>query len=240
MITPKDPMWVPVMHEILDRIVNGTYPQGGALPSERELCDEFDVSRTVLRESVKVLTEKGLVTTWRGRGTIVEPSSRWRTFDPDLLAARLRYPGGELVIRELLILRKGIEPVLAAMAAVHADEEQRESLRQCFEELERWKHDPSAYVFADGNFHNEIVKISGVGLARDLFDLMTEPFKLARQGTALIPGGLELAHLQHRLVYECVMAGDGPGANAAMYEHLESAEERLNRLQWSEHRLVLP
>jgi GntR family galactonate operon transcriptional repressor len=239
MITPKDPMWVPVMREILDRIVRGVYPEGSALPSERELCEEFDVSRTVLRESVKVLTEKGLVTTWRGRGTIVEPAGRWRTFDPDLLAARLRYPGGEMVIRELLILRKGIEPVLAAMAAVHADDEQRAALQQSFEELERWKHDPSAYVFADGDFHNVIVRISGVSLARDLFALMAEPFNLAREGTALIPGGLEIAHLQHRLVYECVMAGDGPGANAAMYEHLESAEERLNQLRWAEHGLVL-
>jgi DNA-binding FadR family transcriptional regulator len=41
-------------------------------------------------------------------------------------------------------------------------------------------------------------------------------------------------------VYDAVMAGDGPGANAAMYQHLESAEERLNQLRWSEHRLVLP
>ena len=240
LITPKSPMWVPVMQVILDRIVNGTYPQGGALPSEKELCEEFDVSRTVLRESVKVLTEKGLVTTWRGRGTIVEPSLQWRTFDPDLLAARLRYPGGELVIRELLILRKGIEPVLAATAALHADDQQRQALRERFEELERLQHDPAAYVFADGDFHNELVRISGVTLARDLFDLMDEPFKLARQGTALIPGGLELAHLQHRLVFEAVMAGDGPAANAAMYQHLESAEERLNQLRWSEHRLVLP
>ena len=88
--------------------------------------------------------------------------------------------------------------------------------------------------------HALIDGVSGVDLATVLFDLMAEPFKLARQGTALIPGGLELAHLQHRLVYESVMAGDGPGANAAMYEHLESAEERLNQLRWSEHRLVLP
>ena len=106
-------MWVPLMQELLERIVSGIYPEGTVLPSEGQLGAEFEVSRTVLRESVKVLTEKGVVSTWRGRGTIVEPASRWRTFDPDLLAARLRHPGGEDVVRELLILRKGIEPVLA-------------------------------------------------------------------------------------------------------------------------------
>jgi DNA-binding FadR family transcriptional regulator len=233
-------MWVPVMQELLDRIVNGTYAEGSALPSEGQLGAEFDVSRTVLRESVKVLTEKGLVTTWRGRGTIVEPASRWRTFDPDLLAARLRHPGGETVIRELLILRKGIEPVLASMAAVQADDEQRRALQERFDDLERWKDDPASYVLADGDFHAEIAAISGVAIARDLFDLMAEPFSLARRGTALIPGGLELAHEQHRRVHENILAGDGPAASLAMFEHMQSAEERLDQLRWSEHRMILP
>lgn len=238
MIASKGPMWIPVMQEILDRIVSGTYPQGSALPSERELSEEFDISRTVLRESVKVLTEKGLVTTWRGRGTIVEPASRWRTFDPDLLAARLRYPGGEAVIRELLILRRGIEPVVASMAAVHATTDQRRALEQRFAELERCQHDAAEYVVADGDFHDEIVRIAGVAIAADLFALMAEPFTLSRRGTALIPGGLQAAHAQHRRVYECIQAGDGPGASAAMIEHIESAESRLEQLRWSEHRLV--
>jgi DNA-binding FadR family transcriptional regulator len=233
-------MWVPVMQELLDRIVSGTYPEGSALPSESQLGAEFDVSRTVLRESVKVLTEKGLVSTWRGRGTIVEPAAHWRTFDPDLLAARLRHPGGETVIRELLILRKGIEPVLASMAALRADDDQRRSLQVRFEDLERWKDDPASYVLADGDFHAEIAEMSGVAIARDLFDLMAEPFSLARRGTALIPGGLEIAHAQHRRVHDCILDGDGPGASAAMYEHMASAEERLDQLRWSHDRLVLP
>jgi DNA-binding FadR family transcriptional regulator len=236
----KGPMWVPVMQELLDRIVSGSYPEGSALPSESQLGAEFDVSRTVLRESVKVLTEKGLVTTWRGRGTIVEPSSHWRTFDPDLLAARLRNPGGEDVVRELLILRKGIEPVLASMAALQADDEQRSRLQSRFDDLERWKDDPASYVLADGDFHAEIADISGVAIARDLFDLMAEPFTLARRGTAQIPGGQELAHDQHRVVLLAILAGDGPAASTAMYEHMQSAQDRLSQLQWSVDRLVLP
>ncbi|WP_158220504.1 FadR/GntR family transcriptional regulator [Kineosporia sp. A_224] len=240
MIAPKGPMWVPVMHELLDRIVTGAYPEGSALPSEGQLGAEFDVSRTVLRESVKVLTEKGLVSTWRGRGTIVEPAKHWRTFDPDLLAARLRHPGGEVVVRELLILRKGIEPVLASMAALAADDEQRASLQRRFDDLERWKDDPASYVLADGDFHAEIAEMSGVVIARDLFDLMAEPFTLARRGTALIPGGQEIAHAQHRAILDGILARDGAASSAAMYEHMQSAEDRLAQLEWSTDRLVLP
>ena len=236
----KGPMWVPVMQELLDRIVSGTYPVGGVLPSESQLGAEFDVSRTVLRESVKVLTEKGLVSTWRGRGTIVEPASHWRTFDPDLLAARLRHPGGEDVIRELLILRKGIEPVLASMAALQANDGDRSRLQSRFDDLDRWKDDPESYVMADGDFHAEIATISGVAIACDLFDLMAEPFALARRGTALITGGLQAAHLQHHRVFTCIMARDATGASAAMYEHMQSAQDRLDQLQWSNDRLSLP
>lgn len=239
MLGSRGPMWIPVMQQLLDRIVNGTYAEGSVLPSERELSEEFDVSRTVLRESVKVLTEKGLVSTWRGRGTIVEPADRWRTFDPDILAARLRYPGGETVIRELLALRRGIEPVLASMAAANADDAQRQDLQGCYEELQACLHDPGAYVDADGIFHRQIATISGVSLAIDLFDLMTEPFAVTRRGTAQIPGGLRHAHEEHGRVFDRIMAGDAPGAADAMKEHIDSAEQRLQRLRWAEQRLVL-
>jgi len=232
-------MWIPVMQELLDRIVNGTYPEGSVLPSERELSEEFDVSRTVLREGVKVLTEKGLVSTWRGRGTIVEPADRWQTFDPDILAARLRYPGGETVIRELLALRRGIEPVLASIAAENADDEQRRALQACHDDLQACLADPAAYVEADGAFHRQIAAISGVSLAIDLFDLMAEPFAVTRQGTSQIPGGLLHAHEEHGRILARIMAGDATGAAAAMLEHIDSAEERLQRLRWSEQRLVL-
>lgn len=240
MTTPKGPMWVPVMQELLERIARGDYSEGSALPSESELGAEFDVSRTVVRESVKVLTEKGLVSTWRGRGTIVEPAAHWRTFDPDLLAARIRYPGGEEVIRELLILRKGIEPVMASIAAERADDDDLIRLRSRFDELERWKDDAASYVQADGDFHDEIIEISNVAIARDLFHLMAEPFTMMRRGTALVPGGLAAAHAQHERIFSAITTRDAATASSAMFEHLQSAEDRLNRLQWSNDQLVLP
>ena len=237
--SPKGPMWVPVMHELLDRIVRQDYVEGSVLPSESQLGAEFDVSRTVVRECVKVLTEKGLVSTWRGRGTLVEPASHWRKFDPDLLAARIRHPGGEDVVRELLILRKGIEPVTASMAAQIASDSDLANLKSRFEELERWKDDPASYVMADGEFHDEIVGMSGVAIARDLFELMAAPFTLMRRGTALIPGALAAAHIQHGHIYSCIVARDPEGASAAMFGHLQSAQDRLDRLQWSNDQLVL-
>ena len=110
----------PVAREMLDRIVGGTYPVGQLIPFEAELCEEFDVSRTVVRDSVRVLVDKGLLSARRGTGTRVEPRDSWRALDPDILSARLRHAGGERIVQELFILRSGIEPVLASIAAGRA------------------------------------------------------------------------------------------------------------------------
>jgi DNA-binding FadR family transcriptional regulator len=65
-----------VVTYLVDRIVGGVYPPDSALPTEPVLCEEFGVSRTVVRESVKVLEEKGLVRAAPGRGTRVrEPQA---------------------------------------------------------------------------------------------------------------------------------------------------------------------
>jgi DNA-binding FadR family transcriptional regulator len=223
-----EPMWVPVMRTLLDRIVGGKYPEGSIIPSETELGAEFGVSRTVLRESVKVLTEKGLLSTWRGLGTRVEPMSRWRNFDPELLSARLRLRDGEVVIRELLILRKAIEPILATMAAERCDEPQLARLGTRFHELERHRDDHEGYVRADAAFHAEIAEIAGVGLAQEVFRLIKEPIDLARQRTIVIPGALEVAHAQHERIFRCIRDRDPAGASAAMFEHMTWNEERLN------------
>src|SRR4051812_46793410 len=67
--------------ELVGRIVRGEYAPGSALPAEPALCDAFSVSRTVVREAVKVLQEKGLVQVRRGLGTIVTPPAMWSMLD---------------------------------------------------------------------------------------------------------------------------------------------------------------
>src|SRR5437762_13173507 len=79
-----------VVHELGRRIVGGTCPPGEALPNEEELCRELGVSRTALRESVKVLAAKGLVESRPRIGTRVRASASWNLLDPDVLACAAR------------------------------------------------------------------------------------------------------------------------------------------------------
>jgi DNA-binding FadR family transcriptional regulator len=126
------------------------------------------------------------------------------------------------------------------MAALHADEDQRRQLQNRFDELERLKDDPASYVLADGDFHTEIAEMSGVAIARDLFTLIEVPLELARRGTVLIPGGMDAAHQQHAAICQRILAQDADGASAAMVEHLLSAQGRMEQLEWSGDRLILP
>src|SRR3954447_17782349 len=72
--------------DLVARIVSGQYPSGTVMPSEQALCESFSVSRTVVREAVKMLQEKGLVRVRRGSGTTVTPAVQWNMLDEFVLA----------------------------------------------------------------------------------------------------------------------------------------------------------
>lgn len=221
----------PVAREMLDRIVGGTYPVGQLIPFEAELCEEFDVSRTVVRDSVRVLVDKGLLSARRGTGTRVEPRDSWRALDPDILSARLRHAGGERIVQELFILRSGIEPVLASIAAGRADTADCSGLDEAFVELERHLEDRHAYAEADAAFHAEVTALSGVEIARELFRIIAEPINLARHRTIEFPDALEVAHAQHDQIYQAIKRGDAEAAASAMREHMAWNQERMNELE---------
>src|SRR5690242_14502058 len=92
---PAPPAWVrrpaslarAVTAELVGRIVRGVHPPGRPLPPEPALCETFSVSRTVVREAVKLLQEKGLVQVRQGSGTVVTPSGTWDMLDELVLAA---------------------------------------------------------------------------------------------------------------------------------------------------------
>lgn len=74
-----------VVEVLVERIVSGEYPSGTLLPAEPALCQSFDVSRSVVREALKVLEQKGLVTVRQGHGTVVAEADEWNLLDPVVL-----------------------------------------------------------------------------------------------------------------------------------------------------------
>ena len=224
-------MWIPFAREVTLRIVRGEYGVGSLIPTELQFGVEFGISRTVIREGTKILVDKGLLFSQRGRGTEVRDRSHWRSFDPDVLAARLEVGDRRVVLREVLVLRRNIEPELAASAATTIGDLGLARLGAAVMDLEAAKHDPALYMDVDQKFHECIAELGGISLLRDILKILELPIQIQRTLTGQIPGGNPtMSHRQHLAIFHCIVGRDGPGARSAMEEHLRWAEERLDRV----------
>src|SRR3954453_23146065 len=102
-----------VTAELVGRIVRGVHPPGTPLPPEPALCETFSVSRTVIREAVKVLQEKGLVQVRQGSGTIVTPSTMWNMLDELVLGATIAEDETLAILDDLVVTRRVLESDMA-------------------------------------------------------------------------------------------------------------------------------
>lgn len=109
-----------VLGELGRRILAGQYPPQSSLPTELQLCAEFGVSRTVMREATKMLTAKGMVVSRKRAGTIVQDASSWHRLDPDVLAWMDATAPDPDFVRGLIEARLAIEPAAAELAAQRA------------------------------------------------------------------------------------------------------------------------
>ncbi|ODP39561.1 FadR/GntR family transcriptional regulator [Sphingomonas turrisvirgatae] len=213
-----------VVEDLVNAIVAGTYPPGTALPPENMLCDMYDVSRTVVREATTALTEKGLVVSQQGRGTIVRDSRSWNMLDPAILSALFQGDEGLRYLDNLSEVRTLLESAMAAKAAANATPELVAELAAQVETLERLVTMPSAYVHEDLKFHDIIMRMSGDRLSKAIIDgIQSEALR-----THGYSGKLSVEHVRatqdaHRKVYEAIAAGDADAAEDAMREHISGS-----------------
>jgi DNA-binding FadR family transcriptional regulator len=223
----EQPLWVDLLEVLVERIVGGVYAPGQLIPTESQLGAEYGVSRSVVRESVKVLVEKGLIRIDRGKGTVVAKPQEWRSLDAIVLAARLRGPEREKVLHELFVLRRCVEPELAALAAATATAEDVVQLSMAVNEMSGLVAEPDEYAAADLAFHQSIVHMSGIGLAQELFLAINEPLTVSRTLTNQISGAVENAHKHHLSICDAIRSGNAAAARDAMQSHIDWAEQHL-------------
>src|SRR5579875_2553509 len=139
-----------VLAALIERIVAGEFAPGAALPSEAEMCATYGVSRSSVREALRVLAEKGLIEVRHGLGTRVNPPERWDFLDALVLGARRRMGGMSHVIQDLLEALQIVECEAAALAAERADETHRVRMEGALERMADAQQDPEG--FADGAY----------------------------------------------------------------------------------------
>ncbi len=148
-----DRIGVRVLEELVEMIVTGAVAVGEFLPPEQALCDEFGVSRTVIRECIKRIQEKGLVVVAQGRGTQVRHFNDWNVLDPDVFDALVRHDESLGVLDEVSVVRAALEGVMAGEVASTGSPESLILIRGHLEDMRRLQDDNPAFLEADKDFH---------------------------------------------------------------------------------------
>lgn len=214
-----------MVDDLVEAIVTGSLRPGDRLPPVSELSLRFGVSRTVLRESLKRVEEKGLISAAQGRRTTINPSSSWRVLDPAVLSAMIDHDDSLGVLDDLAVLRGSLESSMASSAANRRTAERDDDLRAAFDESARMIGGRDIHDDADSAFHATIREQSGNRLAANITRLV-----LARPGGRITAtsdaDAVPRTIAEHRVVLEAILAGDADAAATAMRDHIANAWDR--------------
>lgn len=209
--------------ELGGRIVGGHYESSAVLPRADTLAAELGVSRTVVREATRVLSEKGLVESRQRIGTRVRARLDWDLLDPEVIAWQ-RSAGPDMrFFRELSEVRMAIETTAARLAAERATPRQVARMRDHFVQMERGVDDPAEYVRADLVLHEEFFVAADNALLTQLEHTLSEGLVASRDVTVRSPGASARALPMHLDVIESIAAHDSESSAAAMTILLQQA-----------------
>ena len=209
-----------IVDELGRLIVEGVLGDGQPLVPE-DLGRRFSASRTVVREALRVLESKGMVSARPRVGTWTLPPESWDAIDPDVIAWRVNGPEGRKHLRELLELRLTIEPQAARMAAQHRRPDQLSAMAAAYDlmadAVER--RDTAAFQEADSLFHAALIRASGNALIAQLQVPVVAALSAHGEPMELPEGNTLVAHSR---VLTLVLAKNADGAESASRRLLET------------------
>lgn len=223
----RPPLSEAVIRSLVTEIVVGTYPPGSPLPSAGVLGEHYQVSRTVIREATTSMTEKGLVATRQGWGTVVLDQGQWSLLDPMVLDALFQREDRLVYLDNLIEIRALLECSMASRAALRIEEEGRRELRSHVERLSDLRDDPDAYSQADIDFHECIHQISEDAFGRAIVkSIQGKAVRSPQYRGHPSEEEMGITHHAHTTIAEAILAGDPDAAAAAMREHITSSWQR--------------
>ncbi|MFF9161238.1 FadR/GntR family transcriptional regulator [Streptomyces longwoodensis] len=220
-----------VLDTLGPEITAGVYPAGSVLRTD-ELAQRFDVSRSVMREAVRVLESMHLVASRRRVGVTVLPSDEWNVYDPQVIRWRLAGADRPRQLRSLTVLRSAVEPVAAGLAARHATAEQCAALTECALGMVATSrgHRLEEYLVHDMAFHRVILTASGNEMFARLGDVVAEVLTGRTQHEVMFPDPDPAAVTLHVQVAEAVREGDAARAEALTRQITVGALQELDIL----------
>lgn len=191
-----------------------------AFPNEAELCGQLGVSRSILRESMKVLVDKGMIEMRPRTGTRARPKSDWRLLDPDILAWQAELEPDRQFLRDLCEVRLAIEPTASGFAAIRATAAEFDEIGgQLARRRSLAQHGPMDQIIdADLAFYAAVVAASHNPLLEYLSTAIRQPFRTALLYTSRRPANIALGLEVHFKLLDALRARDPIGARNAAEE----------------------
>ncbi len=207
-----------ITEQIEQRILKGELRSGDRLPTERELAEQFQASRTAVREAMKTLAQKGLVDMRPGRGTIViDGTSRAMRHSLGLMMRVGQISGSE----NLVEVREILEPEIAALAATRATAEHIAALQEAVTIMDASLDDADTYIAADNDFHRALAKATQNELILTFVDSIVYLLSEQRKHIFSVGGGSARGQIYHKLLLDTILRRDPEAARAAMRGHLQ-------------------
>lgn len=216
----KTRIYEEVAAQIQRLISDGRLKPGDRLPPERELAEAFSVSRTSVRDAIRVLEMMGLLEPRQGEGTLV------RDLSPDSLVN----PLASLLVRnrlrmaELLDVRKMLEPPVAGRAAAHATDAELTQLQDILRRQEEKVRRGELAIDEDSEFHYTIALAARNSVVLRVLDVLMDLLRESRERSLQVTGRLQRSFDGHRRIMAALLAHDAALAEAAMRQHIEEIE----------------
>lgn len=224
---PRKSQHALIVHELGKLIVSGHFKQKERLPAEAQLCEEYDVSRTVLREATRVLVAKGLVHSKPRVGNVVRARSDWHILDPDVLHWVMQTSSPNEFFSMLSSVRCIIEPASAALAAANATPEDISTIAEAYSRMEA-ATEHEAFLQPDLDFHSRIADATHNTLLAHLCNMLSLALRESVTYSNKRPNLHELALPRHKAILTAIQNHDTLGARQASLVQLEDARAALN------------
>jgi GntR family transcriptional repressor for pyruvate dehydrogenase complex len=221
-------LYTSIVDQIVEGVRAGAFRPGRALPAERVLAARFGVSRSSLREAIRVLEHAGVLDVRTGSGTYVSEAGVSK-------AAMLRAAAavvGEQSPLDVVTARRALEPVAAELAAIHRHQRDVELLRATLHEHAELLADGQDPEAVDMSFHLAMAAASHNPVLLTLVERVVEIMREAtwrelKKRARTRPGRAAHYLEQHRAILIAVERLDANGARRAMLEHLDAVEGAL-------------
>jgi GntR family transcriptional repressor for pyruvate dehydrogenase complex len=222
---------------VLGEIAAGRYRPGERLPTEMDLAHELEVSRGVVRELLRRLEDRGVISIQHGRGARVQPISSWNVLDAEVLHALMPTRASITLLTHYLECRRILETEAAALAAMRASSKDLTDMAdsfarmtECAEATSAGLDDDSEASFheADIAFHGAIFRASGNQVLPQVVEPIQRAMGTLRPQLALHPEHRIRKTLpEHKAILAAIADHDPDRARKAMSDHLATVEGYL-------------